>query len=81
MVKRVNINSEIIISIKITDNALIFESRNHIFEENKPSESDDSGIGVQNVKKRLALHYPNRHTLEITEKDDTYHVYLKIELT
>ncbi len=75
------IHSEINISIRTTDEALIFESRNHIFEENKPSESDDSGIGVQNVQKRLALHYPNRHTLEITEKDDTFHVYLKIELT
>ncbi len=73
------IHSEIIISIRTTDEALIFESRNHIFEENKPSESDDSGIGVQNVQKRLALHYPNRHTLNITEKDDTFHVYLKIE--
>ncbi len=75
------IHSEIVISVKTTADALVFESRNHIFEENKPTETEDSGIGIQNVQKRLALHYPNRHILNITEKNDTYHVYLKIEWT
>ena len=72
------IHSEIVISIKTTDDSLVFESQNHIFAENKPTETDDSGIGVQNVQKRLTLHYPNKHILDITEKDDTYHVYLKL---
>ncbi|MBG6129615.1 sensor histidine kinase YesM [Aquimarina sp. EL_43] len=40
----------------------------------------DSGIGIENVKKRLALLYPNKHTLTIESLEGTFKVNLKIDL-
>jgi sensor histidine kinase YesM len=37
-------------------------------------------IGLQNVKKRLQLLYPNAHELRITEDDDTFVVSLTLKL-
>lgn len=39
-----------------------------------------SGIGLENIKKRLSLLYPERHTLEIT-KATTFKVSLMVELS
>jgi LytS/YehU family sensor histidine kinase len=38
-------------------------------------------IGLQNVKKRLALLYPNAHDLRIMEDEDTFVVSLNLQLT
>lgn len=37
-----------------------------------------SGFGLDNVKKRLNLSYPNAHTLDIVDKDDVYQVNLTL---
>ena len=37
-------------------------------------------IGLQNVKKRLELLYPKKHALKIEEADNSYNVYLSLEL-
>ena len=39
----------------------------------------NSGIGLNNVKKRLELVYPNRHFLKI-EQNETFFVQLKLEI-
>ena len=39
-----------------------------------------SGIGIQNVQKRLDLIYPGKHELTITNEEDIFIVNLKIEL-
>ena len=39
------------------------------------------GIGLQNVKKRLHLLYPDRHDLRITAEDETFMVTLTLELS
>ncbi|WP_299126158.1 histidine kinase [uncultured Winogradskyella sp.] len=41
----------------------------------------DSGIGLENVRKRLALIYPNSHKLDITTKNNLYQVELTIGLS
>ena len=38
------------------------------------------GIGLTNTKQRLALLYPNKHELSISEADNIYAVYLKLDL-
>ncbi len=38
------------------------------------------GIGIDNLKKRLAFYYPNRHSFKIEQSNSTYKVELKLEL-
>lgn len=40
----------------------------------------DSGIGVANVQKRLALHYPGRHELLLSEHNHQFRVKLTLHL-
>lgn len=37
------------------------------------------GLGVQNLKRRLALLYPNRHELSINKEEETYQTILKLQ--
>ena len=38
------------------------------------------GIGLENVRRRLKLLYPDKHKLEILDENDSYHVKLDVEL-
>jgi LytS/YehU family sensor histidine kinase len=42
--------------------------------------SEPSGIGIANARKRLELLYPGKHELAITEEEDVFIVNLRIEL-
>lgn len=42
--------------------------------------TDNSGIGIENVKKRLALLYPDKHQLTIQQEDEVFIVILKLQL-
>lgn len=46
-------------------------------EEGRP---EQEGIGLQNVRKRLELLYPDRHTLSISRSEELFLVQLKIKL-
>lgn len=39
-----------------------------------------SGIGLDNVKQRLQLHYPNQHEFHLIQSDKVFTVYVKIPL-
>lgn len=39
------------------------------------------GIGLANLRKRLALHYPDRHLLQITQTENCYSATLTLTLT
>lgn len=41
---------------------------------------EESGIGLENVKNRLQLVYPDRHTLNIISNDTDFFVHLSIQL-
>ncbi len=45
----------------------------------QPVSSEYSGIGLQNVRKRLQLSYPSSHELTITDDNKIYSVHLKIK--
>ncbi|MCM4170762.1 GHKL domain-containing protein [Arenibacter sp. TNZ] len=65
--------------------AMTSEERTVLFtieNENFPKKTDDksgSGIGLQNVVKRLELLYPNKHSFNTTVNDNRFLVHLKIE--
>lgn len=46
----------------------------------QPMEKGKSGIGLQNAKKRLALLYPEKHTLNVQTIADEYRVTLEVDL-
>jgi sensor histidine kinase YesM len=74
-------NTFIHIKFVIEDHHLIFE-----IENNKPAQKLNEspeyqgGIGINNVKKRLNLLYPAKHSLVIDEEGNTFKVILKIDL-
>lgn len=70
--------STISIKIRTEGNTIHFSAVNYIV----PSENnltENTGIGINNVKRRLELMYPDKHKLSSFEKDNYYHVYLEIE--
>ncbi len=68
------------ISIKIDadDNNIQFEVENSI-PKNAINKDDVGGIGLENVKKRLAILYPKKHQLTISENDSSFKVQLHIK--
>ena len=55
---------------------LIFEIRNN-FEE--PGSEAEKGIGLENLRQRLELLYPDRHQLDIVNKEGVFTVTLQLE--
>ncbi len=49
-------------------------------KDNSPTTETSGGIGLANVKRRLELLYPGRHTLQIDNSDDTYTVQLQLSI-
>ncbi|WP_245980532.1 sensor histidine kinase [Flagellimonas lutimaris] len=70
---------EIDISVKLNNSTLEFLCKNN-YEPGFSLDSVAKGIGLTNVKKRLELLYPKKHILQIEEADNSYKVYLKLEL-
>ena len=60
------------------ENELTLEVSNSKPVEDKHQKA--TGIGLENVKKRLSLLYPNTHQLEIKEDDKSFEVYLTLTL-
>lgn len=73
--------SHIEVALQIEGNTLYFDVHNsiHSRQENDP-EKDRGGIGLENVKQRLSLLYPNRHELVIRENAREFFVHLTIQL-
>jgi sensor histidine kinase YesM len=69
---------DIKVNIEIIGNTLTFSIQNPINEKPADALEEPGGIGLQNVKKRLALLYPNRHALEISNTGAMFHINLKI---
>ncbi|MBX2875776.1 MAG: sensor histidine kinase, partial [Saprospiraceae bacterium] len=66
------------IYLKSKDNTIEFSVENSLTSE--PQVKDGKGgIGLQNVKKRLEILYPENHQLDIRESD-TFKVYLRMNL-
>lgn len=73
--------SHIKINLEVKDGVLEFDVYNskHLRKENDP-EKDKSGIGLENVKQRLILSYPNKHELIIRDTTKEFFVHLTVQL-
>ena len=68
------------ISIKLENKACTYTVENSKPGGLKPDHGDKSGIGLQNVQRRLDLSYPGRYHLKVKEREDRYLVQLNITL-
>lgn len=68
--------SPFIIKVNISDDALELHTENKIGRGNKDSAS---GVGLENLARRLALLYPAAHTLQCTQTEATYICNLKLK--
>tara|TARA_B100000780_G_C21124017_1_gene455647 strand:+ start:714 stop:1751 length:1038 start_codon:yes stop_codon:yes gene_type:complete len=73
-----NIQIDINLNLDDTGNFIFTCSNSYSNESNTDSLSH--GIGLENVKKRLELIYPNQHQLDIENTDGFYKVSLKLQL-
>ena len=73
-------NPQVKIDLKVNNGKIHFTVFNTVSSQNKSKELDQ-GIGNSNVQRQLALHYPDRYSLEIIENKITYEVRLNIDTT
>jgi two-component system LytT family sensor kinase len=65
------------ISFKYENNTILFNVKN----SNSEGTTKNSGIGLENIKKRLELLYKNQYDLTISDNDSYFKVELKLALT
>lgn len=68
------------INIKASGDNLTFEIENSKGNSRQIEDRKYKGIGIENVRKRLELIYPNRYSLKISDGEKTFKVTLQIKL-
>ena len=66
------------VRVEVTEDILTFSVQNPVGKNPANTLDEPGGIGLPNVRKRLALLYPGQHTLEIHNTDETFAIVLKI---
>ncbi|MES2426354.1 MAG: histidine kinase [Bacteroidota bacterium] len=73
--------SHIKVTLQTKDSTLYFDVHNSIHIRNdKDPEKGQSGIGLDNVKQRLSLLYPDRHELIIRENATEFFIHITLQL-
>jgi len=67
------------ILVNMTEKHLSFVVRNKITPDASGDKDSNSGIGLQNVRRRLELLYPDAHQLDIQEKEGWFVARLSID--
>ncbi len=68
------------IHIDIEESGVLNFKCSNSFLPNANNESLSEGIGLENVKKRLKILYPNQHDLSVAESNNVYNVNLTLYL-
>lgn len=71
------VENAITINLDIEKEKLVFECEN-AYNQNTKITQEQSGLGSDLIKKRLALLYPEKHTLKITNNNGMYKVALSL---
>ena len=68
------------ISMLLDENKILFTCKNSLGSSHDKVDKNHSGIGLENVKKRLSLLFPSSHLLKIDQTEDEFYVFLEINL-
>lgn len=68
------------ISLNYNHNNLIFKVKNTKEDNCEPNTEGNNGIGLKNIQRRMALQFPNRHTLNIDNQQDTFSIHLTLHI-
>ncbi len=68
------------VAIEVTDSGILEFECGNSFQQVTNTDNLSNGIGLQNVKKRLRLLYPDAHELKIKDSGEVYTVHLKMQL-
>jgi two-component system LytT family sensor kinase len=68
------------IRMNVTEDLISFSCSNSILRPNDESGSQHTGIGLENVNKRLNLLFPGKHELKIKKTSSTFDVILNITI-
>ena len=74
-------NIKIEVKAEVDESGLLKFTCNNTYLTQSNTDNLDSGIGLENVKKRLELIYPNSHNIKIDFKNNIYKVDLSIDLS
>jgi hypothetical protein len=66
------------VRLEVKEDILTLSVQNPVGRNPENSHGEPGGIGLPNVRKRLALLYPGQHSLEIHNRGETFLVILKI---
>lgn len=72
--------SPIVLLLEIKKDSLNFSVGNHKHPNTTLKIADNTGIGIDNTRRRLDLLYPGRYSLVITDEPGTFTVHLNIEV-
>jgi sensor histidine kinase YesM len=73
-------DAQIGVCLKAKDGVLYFSVNNRYDEQSTEIKDKTSGIGLNNVYRRLNLLYKNRHSLNIKKNDGLFIVSLQLNL-
>lgn len=76
----INNNAFTKIKLKVTSKQIEFSTINSKSDADQQKDKV-GGVGLKNIRKRLSLNYEDQHELTIKENQDTFSVFLKMNLT
>ena len=79
-INKAPVNAFLDACLTVTENFLEFSVTNNKTTA-ETSNTIGHGIGLQNLRRRLELFYPTKYELNITENNDSFSAFLKIDLT
>jgi LytS/YehU family sensor histidine kinase len=68
------------IDVGISNERVRFTAENSREAKSPARENPATGLGLENLRRRLALLYPERHRLSITQEDDVFKVEMDLWL-
>jgi two-component system, LytTR family, sensor kinase len=68
----------IIINLYMANDKLVFTVTNYIKNRNQAVNEESGGFGLENIKRRLGLLYPEKHDLKINNNGEMYSIELTI---